>query len=53
MQFDWDRYWCDLDRELDKPESQRNESVKRLADDFALAIHKRQIQILETLPEGE
>jgi hypothetical protein len=53
MTFGWDRYWAELDEELDKPEGQRNEAVRRLAEDLALAIHKRQMQILETLPEGE
>lgn len=50
MKFDWARYWGELDDELDKPEGQRNEEVRRLAEDMALAIHKRQIQTLETLP---
>lgn len=49
MGVDWDRYWAELDEELDKPEGQRNEAVRLFADDLALAIHKRQMQILETL----
>ena len=53
MKFDWDKYWGELDEELDKPENQRHEAIKRLAEDLALAIHKRQMQILETLPGGE
>jgi hypothetical protein len=53
MKFDWGRYWGELDKELDKPEGQRNEAVRRLAENMALAIHKRQIQILETPPKGE
>jgi hypothetical protein len=49
MKFDWDRYWSELDQELDKPEIQKREGVRLLAEDLALAIHKRQMQILETL----
>jgi hypothetical protein len=52
MNSDWDKYWGELDDELDKPEGQRNEAVRRLAEDLALAIHKRQMQILERLPGG-
>jgi hypothetical protein len=47
MKFDWDKYWGELDAELDKPEGQRNESVRLFAEELALAIHKRQMQILE------
>jgi hypothetical protein len=53
MEFNYAKYWCELDEELDKPESQRHEAIKRLAEELALAIHKRQMQILETLPGGE
>lgn len=53
MKFDWDRYWAELDEELDKPEGQRHEAVRRFAEDLALAIHKRQMRALATLPEGD
>jgi hypothetical protein len=53
MAFNWDRYWGELDAELDKPEGQRNEALRILAEDLALAIHKRQMRILETLRGGE
>lgn len=53
MGVDWDRYWAELDEELDKPEGQRNEAVRLFAEDLALSIHKRQMQTLETLPEVE
>jgi len=51
MSSDWDKYWGELDAELDKPEGQRNEAVRLFAEDLELAIHKRQMQILETLPK--
>ena len=53
MNSDWNSYWRELDEVLDKPENQRHEAIKRLAEDLALAIYKRQMQILETLPGGE
>jgi hypothetical protein len=52
MNSDWNSYWRELDEVLDKPENQRHEAIKRLAEDLALAIHKRQMQILERLPGG-
>lgn len=52
MGSDWDKYWGELDDELDKPESQRYEAIKKFAEDLALAIHKRQMRIIDFLPGG-
>ena len=52
MGSDWDRYWGELDDELDKPESQRYEAIRKFAEYLALAIHEREMRIIDGLPGG-